>query len=430
MDEKLDQKTNDKEESKVSRIKIGSFIIIVFILLYVPSFIHWIYGENISTDLVRIGEVEDSINSQGVIVRNEEVIESPFEGNCITDVGEGEKVAVNSSIATVLKNDSDSLLDAIKKKDMEIIKAQQERNKNSEVFLEDIAKLEKEISEKVKLVTEESNKNNLLEVGQLKEDIDELIQKKATISGDTGSADSYITSLKKEKESLQQKIQMNTRQIVSKSSGVVSYVTDGYESILNSGAIKDITPSVLEGIKDSKSVSIVGSRPVEAGKPFAKVIKDLDYYVLVALNQVNADRFTEGDYLDFRLNEVSRTVSGQIVFKSKKIEGKYVIALKSDEGLSEISGMRKVNVDLIKKHYKGYRVPLNSLINLDVKNQRAKIVLVKSNYASIRDVKIKGTDGEFAIVTNFDDKAKNGIGLYDIYVCKPGNIQEGQMIIK
>ncbi|MCX8129968.1 MAG: hypothetical protein N3I35_07720 [Clostridia bacterium] len=430
MEEKPNEKVEERSEGKNSRIKIGSFIIIVFILLYVPSLIHWLYGETISTDIVRIGELEDSVNTDGYFVRNEEVLQSPFEGTCIPEVGEGEKVAVNTNIATVLKDDSDSILEALKNKELDIIKAKQEKNKNTEIFSEDIVKIENEIGDKVKLVIEQGNKNSLLKIGQIKDDIDELIQKKATISGDTGSTDTYINSLQKEKEKLQLQMRMNTRNIVSKSSGIISYTTDGYENMLRSSAIKDITPKFLESIKEGKNINFTGSKTVEAGKPFAKVIKDLDCYILAALTPSKAERYKVGDSIDIRINEISKIIDSTIEYKSEKIDGKIILAFRVNQGISETSGLRKVNVDIISKHYKGYRVPLNSLLNIDMKNMKAKVVLVKSNYATIRDVKIKGTDEEFAIVTSLDDKTKNGIGLYDIYVCNPGNIQEGQMIIK
>ncbi|MCX8131968.1 MAG: hypothetical protein N3I35_17950 [Clostridia bacterium] len=420
----------EKNEGKMTKIKAGSFLIIIFLLLYIPSVINWAYGDSIVTDIVRIGELEDSINTEAFIVRNEEVLESPFEGNCIPEIGEGEKVPAFSNIATVLKKDSDDILEALKSKELEIIKAQRGKSKNLDIFSEDIAKLENEIEEKVKLVVYEGNRNNLLKIRQLKEDIDGLIQKKATIAGDTGSADTYIKSLKQQKENIQMQIRMNTRKIVSKNSGIISYVIDGYENMLRPDSIKDIKPEFLGNIKENKFFEFTGSISVESGKPFAKVIKDLDCYLVVALGKSKADRLKTGDTIDVRLNEVSKTVNGLVTYKSTEIQNRYIFAIRIDKGVSETSRLRKINTDIILRHYKGYRVPVSSLRDVDMKNMKAKIVINKSNYASVRDVTIKGTDEEFAIIANVDEKDKNSIGLYDIYVVRPGNIQEGQMINK
>jgi len=83
------------------------------------------------------------------------------------------------------------------------------------------------------LVIKKSNKNSISEVKQIKNEIDELIKKKATILGDLSYTDANIKALENEKRILQDSINANKRNIVSNLSGIVSYVIDGYEEILN-----------------------------------------------------------------------------------------------------------------------------------------------------------------------------------------------------
>jgi len=37
------------------KVKLGGLLIALFLLLYIPSFIFWIYGKNIHTDIIRMG---------------------------------------------------------------------------------------------------------------------------------------------------------------------------------------------------------------------------------------------------------------------------------------------------------------------------------------------------------------------------------------
>lgn len=181
------------------KVKLGGLLIALFLLLYIPSFIFWIYGKNIHTDIIRMGELEDYVTTDAYIVRDETVINSPSDGISIRNVEEGEKVGVGDTIATVLNKSSEKLLEDLKTLDLRIIEAKREKTKNDNFFSEDIKKLDQEIQEKLVLVIKKSNKNSISEVKQIKNEIDELIKKKATISGDLSYTDANIKLLKMKK---------------------------------------------------------------------------------------------------------------------------------------------------------------------------------------------------------------------------------------
>ena len=223
-----------KQKEKASkRIKLGSLLVMFFLLLYIPSVIMWAYGNNVSTDIVRMGEIEDSINTDAYIIRDEEVLNSPIDGKCIKSVLDGEKIRKDTTVATILNKSSEELLADMKALDLSIIEMQKKEMDNRNFFSEDIKKIDKEIEEKLQTVILKSNTGNLLEVRGIKDEIDELIQKKATIAGDLSISNVRLKSLKNEKMILQQRINENTKKIVSITSGIVSYIVDGYEDVLN-----------------------------------------------------------------------------------------------------------------------------------------------------------------------------------------------------
>lgn len=416
------------ENKRKQRIKIGSFLLMIFLLIYIPSLIHWIYGRDITTEILRYGTIEDSVNAEGMLVRDEEVLKSPFDGNCITTVNEGDKIAVRYRVATILNSASSKLLDDIKNLDLRIVKAQKEKSENQDFFSEDIGKIEGDIAQKLTLVVDDCNNNSLMRVRQYREEIDGLIRKKASIFGGSSNSDAHITSLKKEKESLQAQINSNTREIYSESSGVVSYMIDGNEDALKPSAIQDFTPKFLSSVKTGKMENVADKNIVQAGKPFAKIIKDIDCYVVFALEPSKAKMFKVDDSVKVRINEINRVIDATVEYKSNEEDGKYIVAVKIDKALSEMTGLRKVNADLIKNSYYGLKVRLQSLRDIDMKKMEAKLVIVSANNASIRAVQILGKNDEFAIIKNPDDKNKDSISLYNTYVVNPENIQEGQVI--
>lgn len=418
----------ETNKRKTSNLKIGSVLIIVFILIYIPSLYHWVYGININTDIIRNGTLEENINANGFLVRDEQTFNSPYDGTYIPEVGEGEKIPVNFTIATVLKRSSEELLKQLKEIDLNIIKSQKKKNEKIEVFSDDINKIDSDITNKLKLIIDAGNVNNINNERELHDGIDLLIQKKASIIGNTSTSDTYINSLKKQKDNLQNRIKLNTSEIISKASGIVSFTIDGCENQFTPGSVKSITPKLLDSIKVGRGTNSISNKNIEAQKPFGKVIKSFEYSILSQLSKSEIKSFKQGDKVEVRMNEINKTLIGIVNYISPSFSGKYIISIRLDKYISEVAGLRITNIDLIVRHYEGLRVPISSLKEVDLKQKKAKIVIVDANYATIKEVSIIGNDSEFAIIDNVNKKDKNSISLYDIFVVKPGNIKEGQII--
>lgn len=417
-----------------NRIKLGSVLIALFLLLYVPSFIFWVYGKNVSTDIIRNGDIQDSINLDAVIVRNEVVLNSPIGGKCIKEINGGEKVGANGRIATVLNKSSEKLMEDLKALDIKIIEAQKKRNENLELFSDDLKKIEKEIEEKLKEIIKLESTNELAKSSELKKEVDELIQKKATIAGSLSKPNAYIQSLLDEKNNLQKRINENTKDITSSISGIVSYMIDGYEDFLTPDRISELTLKDIENIEEKGIQKDIEGAGVEEGKPFAKVITDIEYYLVMALDSKLAKEYKVDDSINIKLNELGKVITGTVFYRSNNMEGKEILAVKVSNAVSETASLRKLNIDLIKNQYSGLKVPLRSLRNIDMNEKTAEICLVKANRARFVKVEIVGKNEEFAIIKNIDKSidSDNGngysISLYSSYIVNPINIEEGQTI--
>lgn len=423
-------KENKRKENKGKKYKIGSFILLMFLFLYIPSVLHWMSERNISTDILRMGTIEDSINADGIIIRNEKVYKSPFEGKYIPEAGEGEKVAAGSRIATVMKSTSLRLLDELEDYNQRIIKSQVEKNKNREIFSEDIAKLDNEIGRKLKLVVDEVNKNSLVKMEALKSDIDNLILKKAEIYGGQSTADVHINKLKSERDKLQKRIKANTKGEISELSGIVSYIVDGMEEELKPSIIEKLTPKYLESLKVPTTVKNINTHDVTTGKPFVKVIDSMKCYIAISAKADKARMFKVGTEAKVRIYDIGKEIKGKVEHISVEDGGTVIIVVEIDRCIDETAGLRKANIDLIRNSYEGLKIPVRSLKDIDMGNKKARVVLVKANYASIRDVKIGAVNDEYAIIKSADGSGKKGISLYDSYIIDPKNIEEGQIINK
>jgi len=167
---------------------------------------------------------------------------------------------------------------------------------------------------------------------------------------------------------------------------------------------------------------------VQINKPFAKIIKGIYMYIVVAMDKKKADMLYLGNNVNIRINDINKVVNA-VPTSISEPDGDYcTVVFRTDKALSDTTFLRKVNIDVIKNSYEGLEVSNKSLFDVSPDGKKAKIVLVKFNEASIRNVRIIERNGEFAIITS-DDKDKQ-VSLYDIYVINPTNIKEGQLIIK
>lgn len=420
----------EREANKNRRLKRGrktSIIIVAFIIIYIPSLFKWFYGNSISTAIIYNGKIEDSINTDALIVRNEVKIEAPFDGEYIPIYEEGEKVAANSVIATVLKESASGILNEVNEINKRIIFAKQKNNKVSGIFNSDIEKLDNEIGYKINLLIDDINNNKMESATRLKKEIDNIIQKKAIIIGNEQSNDVYIQSLNEQKDKLEKQMSQSIEEKSTPFSGIVSYSVDGYEDFLRPDTVKDITPDLFNKLMSEKEENTEKvSRKASMGKPFAKIAKDLEVYLVICKDAETLNYINEDDVVLIRINDINKVVQGIVDYVSEDQSGKKVVSLKIDKYTNELSALRKLNIDLIKSTYEGLLIPVRSLLNVNKTRMTANVVVVKANYASIREVLIEGYNSEYAVITSLNPE--KGVSLYDTYVVNPKNIQDGQVI--
>jgi len=194
--------------------------------------------------------------------------------------------------------------------------------------------------------------------------------------------------------------------------------------------LKELTPEIFNNVNDKKPNSISGYEEVNTGKPFMKVIRGNNTYIAAVLEPEKAVLFKAGDSIRARLNGLGAVVQAVVTDISEKGRGKVMITVRIDRYTGELSSMRKINVDLIKKSFEGLKLPLKCLFSPDAEWKKAKVMLIKANCAATRDVEVLCRDGEYAIIRTPENEFKKTVSLYDTYILNPENIREGQIILQ
>ncbi len=413
---------------KKQGVRIGTLILIVFLMIYLPSLLYLMYSNDIETDILRMGKIEVIQNIDGVFVRNEEIINSPDTGNCVMNAVEGEKVPAFYKIASVVKNVPVSTYEELKKKELEISKAQNAQKENAAIFSGDKNKLDNEIIEKVKTLVEQSKNGSLVESYDTVTKIDDIVYRKSDIFGDSSKSAQYINKLKSEKAAIESKLNNNIKEIRTSSSGLVSFAIDGYEKKLTPEFIRNATPADLEKITAKETNRDFNLIDAQKGEPIAKLVKDLDNYLITAVDEESSKALTLDKEVTIRINDTGFSIDAVIIYSSNVIDGKRIVGFKFDTGLNETVGLRRINADIVLSSKSGLKVPRSAILNIDKEKMTAEIVLVKGISASIKKVQISGMNDDVVIIDNIEGETSIQSVLYNTYVLNPKNIQEGQII--
>lgn len=411
---------------KKQSVKIGTLILIVFLLIYLPSLLYLVNSNGVKTDLLRLGTIEEIKNVDGVLVRNEEAINSPDTGNCVMDAAEGEKVPAFYRIASVVKNVPVSTYEELKKKELEITRAQEAQKENASTFSGDINKMDNEIIDKIKDLAEQSNRGSLVDSNDTITKIDNIVYKKSDIFGDSSKSAAYINKLKSEKAVIESKLNNNITEIKTSSAGLISFSVDGYESLLTPNSIRNTTPKTLEMITIKETNRDFNLIDAHKGKPIAKLVKGLESYFVAAVKESDNKSLKLDRKVTIRINDTGYSMDSTIVYNSDVIDGKRIIAFKFDTGINETVGLRRINADIVLSSSSGLKVPRSCLMNVDNEKKTAEIALVKGMCARIVKVRISGMNNDAAIID--DINGDTSVLLYKKYVLNPVNIQEGQVI--
>lgn len=404
-------------------------MIALFLAAYVPSIYNLVCGKCINVGFISMGDIEESINVNGYIIRDETLINAPLTGKYVSDVQEGEKVQANQMIAKVLLEGDEDILEDIKKLDFEILEAKRSKANNKEVYNSDISKIDDKIEENINLLIKETNDSKYTGYKRVKSDIDALMMKKSEIIGHDAVTDSYIDTKINERNMLYAKLNRQDKDIKADNTGVISFCVDGLENILKISSIQELDYKFFDSneIKNVRRDS--DNLVVTANTPFAKIINGIDAYVASVMDEGIAVRYKEGELVKVRFNDINKLVTGSVVRKNNS-KGKSVVVVKISSALQYLSSYRVCNIDLISNSYSGYKVLRKSLKDYDKDSGTARIGVIKSNKVEYRDVNVLGYNKEFAIIENDPLEMDSRVNLYDEFVIEPENVVEGQIINK
>ncbi len=362
----------------------------VIIFIIVCSFLYVVqkYNNMIDTSILEYDELEEIINTDGIIIKDEAILSSKSIGDVKYYYNEGQKV-------------------------------------NKGAYLADISTVSsaEQINAEIALINKALNStDSVITIG----------------NGENGKYSKYTNDeLKVLKESFEKALTNNKVPVFSPKSGFVTYVFDGLEDTFKYEDVLDIMPSRLHNLEEV-IVNTNNAGSVNVDDKLLKVINNFEFYMVCLVNNSDISTYKEGSYIRVRFNDDDNIVFGYIE-KINSSSEESVLIVSFDDFFYKVYNKRIVKTELIKNIYQGIKVDKEAVIEKDgITGVYVKDI---SNIIKFFPVDIIGSNDEYYMVSQGDiitegdrgritinDEIYSTVKAFDKVVLDSDKVYEGQIV--
>ena len=192
---KEENKEKKKTKNKVNRKKIVMYIVLALVIMYLVYAVYLLVKQPTDKVTVENGTLYLEETDIGYIIRDEQVVKGNNYKNGMERIkNEGEKTAKGDSIYRYYSKNEDKLKEQIAELDNKVQEALkgQEGTLTSDIKLSEIKLLENQLDEKIALLNKTSD---ISKITEYKKEINDLVSKKAKLTGESSAAGSYLKQL-------------------------------------------------------------------------------------------------------------------------------------------------------------------------------------------------------------------------------------------
>ena len=395
-------------------MKILPIAVLAAVLLYFAVQLYNYLSDPVSTTLVTEGQAEDTIALNGWLLRDEEVLPAQ-SGTLSRERQEGQRVGVGQVLATVYADDG--ALQTVGQIETLGLKLQQLQFALTSYLDPDAAlKLDTSITGDILTLRQALTGGDYTaadsDIAQLKAAVlkrDHPYTSQEEIETEIKAVEGQISSLK---ASLS-----GAATITAKAAGTYSAVCDGYETVLTTAFLEDVTPGKLARLQPAGTESNMG-----------KLIYGDTWYYVVSLPEAQAAQLKALGTVTLRFAKgFDQNLRMQVVSVSAAENGQAAVTLSCRKYLAQTTLLRHQAADVILRTYEGLRVPSNAL---RVSEEGVTgVYCVDGSTAAFRPVTVLYQGQGYALVRAADGASDTQtLRVGDEVIASAGTLYDGKVI--
>ena len=399
-------------------IYLLSVAVSVFLIVYISYHLSGGASEDLTTAIAEVVTTQSTIDAEGYIMRNEQIVYSRSEGSVLCHFNDGEMVSVGDEIVSVYSGNEDveARIAEIDAK-IAILKKSSKNYGISDSVDTDIR------STYFDFLTS-SSKGAMQSAGGDLDSLLVLLNRRRITVGAVSDFNSQIEALEKEKASLLLQMGELRDTVIAPCSGCFYSAVDGYEKIFSSS--NAATMQLADFYKMTSSDSDGYIKHSAAGEAVGKMVVDSYWYLCFVMSNDNIRALERNNTYTviFRDND-----DAQIKMKLERI----ITVFGSEESVllfgtrvtpEGFDFQRVQNVRVIAETCTGYKVPVTAVRYVDGK---VGVYCLDVNRILFRTVDIiHETDGYYIAAINKEDG--EALQIYDNIVTSGKNMYVGKFI--
>ena len=372
---------------KIITKKLIIYLIIAIIVIVTIYKIFNLIIKPANTFLVENGKLSEEESIQGYVIREEEVIKGENYKNGMQKIKlEGEKVAKGNAIFRYYTSGEEGLINKINELDIKISEVLEQEQ--SSILKADVKTIESSIQEKINNVYE---LNDMQKIREYKQDINNLINKKAKIAGEYSPAGSYLKELINERSNYENELNNGSEYLTANKSGIVSYRVDGLEDKLTVDNFGNLSKKMLEDL------NLKTGQMVSTSEESGKIVNNYECYIACILD-IGKREVKVGDNIKIRLAN-NREINSKITYISDESENEKLIVFKIDKCVEDLINYRKISFDIIWWSEEGLKVA-NAAIKTD-ENNLQYVIRKRNRYSDKIYIKVLKQNENYSIIKNY-----------------------------
>ena len=406
----------DKKRALTTRI-IWLLIGLFFVIMIVSQLVIHFYNP-ITTEVAAIYTTTDYIGFKGIYVRNEKLVSYHANGVINYTHPDGYKIAKNSVIAEVYRNQSDL---AYQQQIDDLIARRTVLQDAQALVGTDSSQLESfsnQIYDKHSEMMQHLCDGDYKSASALKSDMLNLRSKKEIVKGTETSYAEKIQDINNQITQLKAQISRDPYAVSIGETGYFVSSVDGYEDILNSETVFDLSKEQIEQIlaadtAESNPAGVIG-----------KLIDGYKWYMVAILNTVRMGTVFEGAEVTLRVGYSQQDVDAKVVSLKRQEDGSSICIFECDTFSSEFVDGRVAQVKLLMDNYEGIRIPTSAIRIVDGK---AGVYTRKGIEVVFKQIKQIISEEDYTLVEN-TSKLDGYISLYDTVIVGGKDLYDGKII--
>ena len=341
--------------------QFGVTVLLVALCLYLILQLTLGIGEVAEVEQTSFTTVQDTIQLEAYLFRDETLLYSGAEGiNCFL-VEDGERIAKSTQVAVTYTNETDAGVQEQITRINRMIRVLERSNLTDGVQITDLSILDKNIQAlNVELLRAVAD-NDLAAAMRCEEELWVQMNRRQALLDENHDYSAQINLLKQEREDLQDSLTGASVSVSAPDAGYFYQTVDGYEELFSAQAAGSLT---VDGFDELLAASADGEI---LQKACGKIAASPDWYLAVSLDKRTASAYKEGRSYSFLFPySAGVTVEMTLERKASQTNRDHVILFFRSSALPEgFDFTRKQTVRLVAGTYSGIRVSTDALRMLD-----------------------------------------------------------------